>query len=270
MSLWIVTLVIGGLCLVLAGFMRLASKGPRTLREGKVTGVIGRKGHGKSMFMVHEALRTLGQKQPCQKCSDEQGRKVMHPRRVAANFDLRAPNARHQQYVHRIRSFDDLYDLPHMTLAFIDEIGIWFPAANGAPPLPESVRHMLGQCRKYVLEIVWCTQREDRVTLGVRAQTDEIGICRKGMFRQMAVRFFEPEDVSQGRPKNGIKPLWTYRYRVNRKLARAYNTYEFIALDVGQAAERGGPTKEAAPKAAPRVVSVTNSSGTYVEKRHIA
>lgn len=268
MGLWAFPLLSIAGCVVLGLFMRFWSKGPRRLREGRVTGIIGRKGHGKSMFMVHEALRTLGEKQLCAKCTDEQGRKVFHPRRVAANFDLRAPEARHQQYVHRIRSFDDLYDLPHMTLCFIDEIGIWFPAANGAPPLPESVRHMLGQCRKYVLEIVWCTQREDRVTLGVRAQTDEIGICRKGAFRQMSVRFFEPEDVQQGRPKNNIKPLWTYRYRVNRKLGRAYNTYEFIALD-GSAGEGVRATKSPDPKPA-TVVSVTDRDGHRVERRHIA
>lgn len=288
LGLWTAPLAIFGACGLLGFFMRRSSKTDRRIREGRVTAVIGRKGHGKSLFATHEALRTLGRKQLCRKCTDEQGRKVSHPRRVAANFELRAANPRHQQFVHHVADFDDVYELPHMTLVILDELGIPFPASTGAKPLPAHVRHMLGQCRKYVLEFLWLAQREDRVTLGVRAQTDEMGIARKGMFRIMTLKYYEPEDVSNGRAKNGIKALWTYRYRVTRKLGRAFNTYEFIALTVDpdraaararllgldEEGEAGKRTKSATAKPpstpAPRPVPVAVTTAAGTTYRHIA
>lgn len=243
--------VLGVAALVLAALgylMRGASTGPRLVREGRVVGIVGRKGHGKTLFAVHELLRSLGVKQRCHKCSREMGRRVTHPVHIASNLTIDVPE-KHRDLFHRIDGWDDIvgvvrgddgqdryvFLLPHCTLIMLDEAHLFAPAKQGEQ-LPEAVRWYLSMLRHDVQELIWVTQHESRVSLGLRLQTDELGLCRKGLLRQMSVRFFEPENFR----KMGARPDWTFRYRVTKKLAAAYDTYAMLQPDQSSEGIRNG------------------------------
>lgn len=231
---------------VLGLLMRSSSKGFRRVRAGRVTGVVGRKGHGKTLFATHEMLRTIGTRQFCAKCSDEQGRKVFHRATIASNGTLKVPAGKEAYYVH-LDSFDDIatvgadgkpeVHLPHMTFVVIDEAHLrgWFPAQAGTM-LPAIVQWYLSQCRKPVHEVMWVTQHETRCSAGLKVLTDEMGLCTKGSFKAMKVRFWEPENFRRMAGPKPLKPDWTFRYRVTRRVAAAYNTYELLMPDLDQLA----------------------------------
>jgi hypothetical protein len=211
--------------LVMGALMRRSSTGKRYFQEGRVTGIVGRKGHGKTVFLVHELRRHVGTKVRCNQCTRKHGKPVWHYGKIASNGILSLPPDLAEHYIH-VTGWADLVDLPHCTLIGIDEMHLWAPATAGLQ-LPEYVRWLLSQCRKLGLEIVWVSQHEDRVSLGVRRQTDEVGVCKRGMFRAMKVEFYEPEDLR----KKGVKPAWRFRYKVTKKVASAYNTYELLQPD---------------------------------------
>lgn len=249
-DLWmLVGVIFAALCLMLLS-MRYAFKGPRLVLPGRVTGIVGRKGHGKSLFMVHELLRAAGTWQKCPVCTDAMGRKIKHRITVASNNSITMPKGNPlidsaygdgkdmpimpvQGPMFRLLPDDPdelwkaIFDLPHLSLAFVDELGIYAPAESSFR-LPKLAVHILGQCRKYVHEIIWSAQREDRVTVGVRSQTDLIGLCQRSWFKTMAVRFCEPEDLQllRRRSQTKFKAIYVFRYRVTRKLGRAYNTFQ--------------------------------------------
>lgn len=208
---------------LLALGMRFTSTGARLFREGRVTGIVGRKGHGKTLFSVHEMLRHVGRRIPCKdpSCPDKYHRGV-----IASNGALNLPPDLASLFI-AVDGWDDLLTLPHGTLVVIDEAHLWAPAIAGRE-LPAHVRWYLSQCRKLHHEVVWVSQHEDRVALNLRRQTDEIGICARGMFRKMKVDFFDVEDVR----KRGVRPQWTFRYRVSKKLASAYDTYALLQPEV--------------------------------------
>lgn len=251
---------LGVVLLVLMVLMRRSSTGDRPFRPGFVTGIVGRKGHGKTLFVTHELLRHVGRKHKCWKCTIETGRTVHHVGRIAANFRLKVePQLR--QYVSHVSRWEDLEDLQHGTLCAIDEAHMdgWMPAKAGKQ-LDPYVRWVLAQCRKLEVELLWSCQHEDRIALEGRRQTDEIGICRKGLARRMSVRFFEPEDAR----KKDVKPSWTYRYKVTKRVAQTYNTYELIPYSGTETAEQ--PTKSV-PAVRPTVVTTPRGTEPY---RHIA
>lgn len=218
----VAALFVAALCGLLGLLMRASSQGARVFQEGHVTGVVGRKGHGKTLFSVHEMLRHVGTPIRCRECSAVEGKAVRHAGFIATNGGLKVPGGKDHLYRH-VESWNDLLDLPHGTLVVIDEAHLWAPATNNTSLLPH-VRWLLSQCRKLHIEIMWVSQRESRVTVGLRDQTDELAICRKSYLRQMKVSFYEPE---MARVK-GEKALWVYRYRVTKKLAAAYDTYELL------------------------------------------
>jgi len=244
---------------------RRSSQGVRPFRAGFVTIVTGRKGHGKSIFAVHEMLRHVGQPVYCKKCTSKpelreqfgafRGRfssKWFHYGHVATNAALTVDNDL-AQYVHVVTGWEELGEwvrddlgnltirerLPHGTLLVIDEAHLWCPAKAGEV-LPERQKLLLSQLRKLMVEAVFVTQNVLNVAVGLRRQTDEIGVCRKGMWSRMTIRFWDPEEVN--RP--GCKSLWRYGYKVTKRLAAAYDTFELIVpaddVDAGLPAQRAG------------------------------
>lgn len=253
MGLVYVTGFLALVTLVLVAFMRWESKSARYFVEGRVTGIVGRKGHGKSLFAVHETLRHLGNPVWCRECG------VKHRGVVASNTRLDLPAQLVPFYLF-VESWDDLLSLPHATLVVLDEVHLWAPAVQGQQ-LPPRVRWLLSQCRKLHLEIMWVSQHEDRVSLGLRRQTDEVGICRRGFVKaSMCVRFFDIDELPRARQHqrgaNRVRPLWVFRYRVTRKLAAAYDTYQLLqpssdtdeAVSVSRSERAGGPLAAAAAR----------------------
>jgi len=243
-SLYVVPLVLGFAAFALAMVLRFAMKGQRFLTLGLVTGIVGRKGHGKSLLLVHEMLRTAGRWQTCPICCAATGEKVRHQVHVASNNMVRLP-AKYQPFFRLLDSslegeawWQQLRGLPHLTLVVIDELGQRAPASTGFV-LPKEARFYLAQCRKFGHEFMWCSQHESRVTAGVKAQTDLMGYCSRGYFRSMAVRFCEPEDIDRLRKRSATKfrPLMTYRYRVSKRLGDAYDTFALIDADALQGSD---------------------------------
>jgi len=269
---WLLMLLVAAAVGLLALASRFAFKGPRSLRFGFVTGIIGRKGNGKSLFMVHEMLRSAGRRQRCEICSLDKGRSVYHRITVASNNRLRLPGGNPEHVTaygdgdalpivpvsstYFVQLPDDgeliwkaILDLPHCSLVMVDELGMYCPATPSFV-LGEAAKEVLSQCRKYGHEVHWCSQREDRVTVGVRSQTDLIGLCRRSYFKTMVVRFCEPEDIGllrrRGTGGKQFQPVGVYRYRVSRKLGAAYSTFQRFRPNEGAAGrardEHGGRT----------------------------
>lgn len=232
-----------GVLAVVGLLMRATSKGGRTVREGRVLGIIGRKGAGKSLLATHELLRSIGVRQVCQKCTKDHGEKIVHRGHVATNGSLKV-NERQAEYVHIVKGWWDIvgerpreewgpkgedryyFKLPHKTLILLDEFDLWLPAKQGET-VPEHVRWYLKQCRKGIQEVMWIAQHESRVALGARLLTDELGHVTRGLFGGKKVEFYEVENYR----KPGRKPDWTFRYRVTSKIANAYDTYELLMPD---------------------------------------
>lgn len=217
---------------VLLLFTRASMKGDRRFSEGRVLGITGKKGHGKTIFGVHELLRHVGRRYYCRKCSDATGVKTFHTGHIASNGSLFL-SAELRPLFHRVSSWADLADgaeglLPHGTLIMVDEAHLagWAPAQAGQV-LPPDVQHLLSQCRKYCYEIMWISQDLGNVSSGLRRQTDEIARCQRSYFRQMRISFFE---IVGGVPQFAAKPSWRYGYRVTKRLGRSYNTYELLEL----------------------------------------
>lgn len=208
----------------LSMMMRRSSKGQRRFAEGKVTGITGRKGHGKTIFGVHELLRHVNGKHYCRECSKNLGHRAAHQGTIASNGNLMLSGIAAERYVH-VESWSDLLDLPHGTLVMLDEVqNGWAPATAGQV-FPELPQWILTQCRKLHIEVIWITQDWGNVSAGLRRLTDEIARCHKSYFRQMAVRFY---DIAAGTPNFKEKPLWKYSYRVTSELANSYDTYELL------------------------------------------
>lgn len=215
--------LLGVMLLLVLGLARYDSTGPRRFREGRVVGIVGRKGHGKTTFGVHEMARHYKRRVWCPECSE------WHMPTVATNGNLNLP-AKLQPHLIHVATWEELLTLPHGTLVVIDEAHLWAPALQ-AGQLPKHVRWYLSQCRKLHHEIIWISQHEDRVSLGLRRQTDEVGVCRKGFLGGMKVQFFDIDVVR----KKDVRPLWVYRYRINRRLSALFNTYQLLvpAEDAG-------------------------------------
>lgn len=216
-SMWVTLGIVAALVLGVAGLMRLSSSGPRPFYGGRVTGVVGRMGSGKTLFVVWTLQRRL-----------------LAGGTVAANFTLDVPGAKGT--ILRIRSWEDLAALPPRTLAVVDEAHLWAPATAGRS-IPAEVRWLLSHLRKLEIELWWITQHEDRVAAAVRQQTHEMVRCkRRGAGRRgvHVAEWFTPESL---RSKD-VKPLWRIRYRPTKRLISTYATHEMIAADdMAEAAE---------------------------------
>ena len=204
-----------------------ASKGERKFQEGRVVGVTGKKGHGKTIFGVHELLRHVNGRYPCRECSTLEGRRVNHDGHIATNGSISVPEHLAAR-VHHLTNWDDVKALPHGCLVMLDEVHLmgWAPALAGQT-LPADVQWILSQCRKLHLEIMWISQDLGNVSAGLRRQTDEIARCQKSYFRRMSISFFE---IVGGVPQFNAKAAWKYAYRVTSKLAASYDTYELLAM----------------------------------------
>jgi len=202
-----------GLALVVSAVERLTNSRSRQFRPGRVTGVVGPKGGGKSLLAAWAMDRQLRFK-----CRYKDGTKGYG--HVAANFTVTFPGA--EDRVHYITCWEDLFDLPKGTLVVVDEIHVWAPAEAGRTLAPH-VLALLSQLRRMGLELIWITQHEANVATGVRRQTDTMMLVRAGSLYH----------VAQGYPieefRKAQRPGFRVRYRVTRRLAAIYDTMEFIA-----------------------------------------
>ena len=206
----------------------------------------GPKRSGKTLFMVHEILRTAGRPVVCPVCTFAgpvgrfgRQKRVRHRMRVATNiWPLALPEKLAPHVVHVASWADCMANDAHCTLFVIDEIQTWSPA-DALYSLPEDERRWLAQMGHDAGEMLWSAQSEDRVSIGVRRLTDQIALVAVGWFGARLVRFglFEHADKLRSsaaaayaggrRPASAIRPLWVYRFRVSRRVSRCYNTHQW-------------------------------------------
>lgn len=251
MGLYLPVAVLAGLALLVAGLMRLGGwKGERTVKDGVATCVFGRKGAGKSLFMVHEALRCIGRPQRCKVCSFDKTSTVnSHRVHVAANFDLILPEELRPYFIRLPSERDAMvhvlfrevegrpgeYEsgLPHLTLVLIDEMALWFPARAGSMSLPKMFQGWVQMLRRFHHELIYVAHDFSRVNKGVRDLTDEAAYLRKGLLGVRTVTTGDISDVRKleqwPRPK-GFRPHEVYRFRITAAVTEAFNTHEIVML----------------------------------------
>lgn len=255
-GIWFFPVAVGLPVLVLAMLQRGRFKGQRFLKQGHVTGIVGRKGAGKTLFMVHEILRTLGQVQTCGICTEKnleryyemhevkpwgwrkikRQARVSHRCYVATNLKLELPDKLKPYYIQLeddVPFYSYMGAWPHNTLHCHDELGVYCPA-DPAFRLPADARTYLKQCRKWGIEILWSTPHEDDITIGVKRQTDFMGLVGRTPTGVSRVKFYHPTEVARAKNRSvpasaRPKPDHTYSYRVSYDLARSYNTFQVMA-----------------------------------------
>jgi len=219
--------LVAGICLGVA--KRVTRSRYRRFWPGRVMGVTGRKGGGKSLFSVWQAYRQL--RWPILVASGPgEGRRAYG--NVASNFTMdvsrivrksaRGLGPAPAPFVHPVSSWSDLLDLPPRTLVIIDEAALWCPLQPGKQ-LPLEVALLLKQARRLDIEILWLDQDDANVAAGLRRQTDFMADVRNmGSYHQV--------EVFDGRKfaKVGAVAEWRMRFSRSELLLGLYDTLEWI------------------------------------------
>src|SRR4051812_41838090 len=155
---------------------------------GRVVGVVGRMGSGKSYFAVRMAYKRL-----------------MAGCNVSSNFTMRGLPEGAGTWQH-FKGWDDFAELEgeyveskgRMVLrkpmvVFIDEAHLYAPSSQSLV-FPQVARFKLSQARKFGLDVFWITQHEDRVNRTLKDLTNMIYVCN-AWFDHLAfsAKGYEPE-----------------------------------------------------------------------------
>lgn len=205
---------------------RFSRSRARRFWSGRVTGVEGRKGGGKSLFSVWQAYRQLAFPVTLMEGPLRGRRTYGH---LAANFTMDVSGVRRRRGLRMgpppvpecmtVRSWEDVLLLPPYTLCLIDEAALWVPARAGQV-LPIATSMILKQLRKLDIELVWLDQDMMNVAEGLRRQTDFMAECRNlGSYHKCEVY-----DRRHYPPRMGVKPLWRMRYRRSAKWLAMYDS----------------------------------------------
>lgn len=198
----VVLLVVAGLCRV---FVTAGQK--RT--TGRVVGIVGKMGSGKSYAAVRIAedrLRTGVD--------------------VVTNFRMTLDRTR---YAGRWAPFDgwDQLALLRDCVVIIDEAHLYAPSHQHVK-FPMVARWALAHARKHGLDVIWISQHEDRVNRTLRDLTTSMYLT-ENMFggRWFRVTEWEPEVFR--RRRRHLTRRW---YRRRESICRLYDTSETIVTDV--------------------------------------
>lgn len=205
--------------------MRLFTAGPPSVREGWITGVVGRMGQGKSLYVMTLAKRHL-----------ETGGTVISNFRIADPLkgdwiEFRGWVPLLEVLVTRLENAPrDEGGRPRVqpALVLLDEAHLYAPANREV--LPEVARWVLSHLRKLRSEMMWCTQHEARVASALREQTSEIVSVRRGQIRprHFSASHWEPEKFR----KPAADCLFKVQYSLKPSVLRLYRSWELIRPDV--------------------------------------
>lgn len=186
------------LCFGLALIVGSSAAAPRmpALVPGRVYGVVGRMGTGKTLLVTSWAMNYA---------------MVTH-RRIVANFGLSCAD----QVVH---SWAEAYELRDC-LFILDEAHLW-ASSNSQKALTLQGRQFISQLRKRGVCLVWVSQHENRVAKALRELTTDIVQCTK-YFGFHVVVFRDPDD-----PKANLG--WSLA-RVDPIVASLYRTREDVPI----------------------------------------
>jgi hypothetical protein len=236
---WVLLLALPFGAVLLWSNHRLNAKTQKSGGDGKVMGIVGRMGSGKSYMACRIALKRL-----------------KHGANVITNFSMnlddapainalrlagKRPSAVSKTLgipIKKVRvlwgvtgewsqfrgweqfaEFDD-------AVVIIDEAHLYAPS-NKTLVFPDVARFKMSQARKFRLDVIWLTQHENRVNTVLRDQTNLIFVCRSWMSGAwFSALGYEPEKLR----RHG-QHLERIGYRFNLAVAQLYNTLEILAAD---------------------------------------
>lgn len=227
---WVLPLVAAASVLLLGAlkWTLFSSSGKARQPDGRVVGVIGRMGSGKTLFAVAEMRR-----------------RFRAGLRVSSNFKLSFPctcsrrhKRRYSEGVHAgncysrraelwspFRGWEELALLRNCVVV-LDEAHLYAPAVAGYA-LSIDARWAISMCRHNSIDLYWITQHESRVTKTLRDLTTEMVLCKRYRFpRRCKAVGWEPEEFRQPR-----KWMWSKTYRPDRSLRKLYDTHELVLPD---------------------------------------
>lgn len=202
MTVWAVPPVLLGLCvfvILLGRFSLSGGKSGPPLRPGWMCGVVGLRGHGKSLFVA----RLIAQR--------------LHAGvNVVANFPIGGG-------VNRMVSWEDAILAPAGSMVVLDEAHQWAQARAGQS-LDLFAQWYVSHARKLGHEVWWIAQDETQVASGVRVQTNEYVECRRVTSKRHRASSYAPREFR----KSKAKPLWAWWYSPVGAAIKIYDTYELV------------------------------------------
>lgn len=194
-----------GLVIVVADHRTASKQGDRT--SGKVVGVVGRMGSGKSYFAVRMAYT-----------------RIKAGATVVTNFTMNLP----PELADRWRRFDgweSMLDLEDCVV-IIDEAHLWAPSSEHRN-FPMIARWKMAQARKFGLDVYWISQHEDRVNRTLRDLTNMIYVCQSYFDgKYFSAKGYEPEKL-----RRKDQHIDRRGYRFDLAIASLYDTLEILELD---------------------------------------
>lgn len=237
--IWILLAAFPPIALLLIANARMNSKTSKTGGDGRVIGIVGRMGSGKSFAAVRMALRRLKRGanvvtnftmnlEPCYQINDlyAEGLKT---KAIAGRMGLSKRAVRTLRGVtgtwRLFRGWDQFSEFDDAVI-IIDEAHLYAPS-NKTLVFPDVARFKLSQARKFRLDVYWITQHENRVNSVLRDHTNIMYVCRAWMSgAAFSVLGYEPEHM-----RRKGKHLERQFYRFNLAVANLYNTLEILSAD---------------------------------------
>jgi hypothetical protein len=186
---------------------------------GRVVGIVGRMGSGKSYFGVRMAWK-----------------RIRAGANVVTNFTMkfdkphegRCPKKCTCKYRAKWSYFQGWEQFAYLedAVVIIDECHLWAPS-NRPWDFPTVAKWKLSMARKFKLDLYWISQHEDRVSRIIRDLTNMLYLCAAwANGAAFTAKGYEPEYF---RRKN--KQLDRKFYLFNAKIANLYDTLEVLETD---------------------------------------
>lgn len=194
---------------LLFGFLyTLATKNTGLKTSGKVVGLVGRPGAGKTYAAIKMALERL------------QGGVD-----VVSNFHIDTTGLKITGKWSGFQGWEQIAELRDCVV-IIDEAHL-YASSHAHINFPMIARWAMSQCRHNGLDVYWISQHEDRVNKTLRAITGLIGVCENWFGgRYFRVTYYEPENLRK--PK---KHLYKATYKFDINIAKRYDTRATVVVD---------------------------------------
>jgi hypothetical protein len=236
---WLPVVVVPLFGVLLFANARLNKATPKTGGDGRVVGIVGRMGSGKSYMAVRLAIRKM------KRGANMRTNFTMHLEDAPAVNDLRAAGVSRRQVARRLgmplgrvrvlwgitgtwakfAGWEDFEDLENAVVV-VDEAHTYAPS-NKTIQFPDVARFKLSNARKYGLDVYWLTQHENRVNTVLRDHTNLTYLCRSWFTALVfTVVGYEPEYFR----RRGHQ-LERQVYRFNKHVASLYDTLEVLSVD---------------------------------------
>jgi len=200
--LWVVPVFLLVACLVVLGVAKVWFSGGKTgppLRPGFMCGVVGLRGHGKSLFVA----RLIAQR-------------LQGGVNVVANFPVAGG-------VVRMKSWEDCILAPEGSMVVLDEAHQWARAQAGKS-LDPFADWYISHARKLEHEVWWIAQDESQIASSVRVQTNEMVECKRMTSKRHRAASYAPRDFRKAKARN----LWAWWYRPVGPATKVYDTMELV------------------------------------------